>query len=207
MRKFGRCAHRNAGYTLLEVAIAGALMSILTYSLVVASSLGNNSYEAVERATANTREVQEVSESIKQEFKTTNEDNIDIVVLADGNHQVTFQHPLILGGALGWGAYDTSWGPSDDDKNQPGWWIRYTVQTIVNADGDAERCLVREVLDEAFDVQEQDTVATDLRAGNGANPGFQVNQTGDVWAIEMYMEGLLEGSLGAGAMFNVRIRN
>jgi hypothetical protein len=46
-----------------------------------------------------------------------------------------------------------------------------------------------------------------LRAGNGANPGFQVNQTGDVWAIEMYMEGLLEGSLGAGAMFNVRIRN
>ncbi len=207
MKTAKRIRRECSGYTLLEVAIAASLMSILTYSFVVASNMGSNSYRAVERASDSTKKVRDVGESIKQEFMTTDQDNVNIVVLPDGNHQVTFQQPLILAGALTWGAYDATWGPNEVDKNQPDWWIRYTVQDFIGEDGDAQKRLVRQVLDVADIVQEQDTVATNLRSGAGANPGFQVTQTGDVWVIQMYTEGQIEGSLGEGAAFNVRIRN
>lgn len=202
----GMCG-RRAGYTLLEVAIAGCLMSVLTYSFVAASNMGNNSFGAVERAAESTREVREVGDTIKKEFCTTTTDSLDIVVLEDGNHQVTFQQPLVVGGAMSWGAYDATWGPNEDDKNQEGWWIRYTVQDFVNEDGEAQKRLVRQVLNVDSEPQEQETVATNLRTGAGDNPGFQVTQTGDVWVIDVYTEGQVDGSLGEGASFNVRIRN
>ncbi len=106
-----------------------------------------------------------------------------------------------------WGAYDATWGPNPDEESEEDWWIRYTVQDFMDEDAAPRKRLVRQVLNAAMEVQEQDTVATKLRVGTGANPGFHVNQTGDVWVIEVYLEGPLAGSLGEGAAFNVRVRN
>lgn len=206
MRLRKRPAARTAGFSLVEIGMAMGVMGILSYAFISASDMGNSSYQAVAASAAEGRDMRAARTSIASEFRTTDESTVDIVVLADGNHQVTLQQPLVIAGAMSWGAHDPSWGPTEADQNQVGWQVRYMVaQAPVN--GVNQRQLWRQVLDGAGALQEQDMVISGLRSGLVDPPGFQVAQIGDVWEIQVTTEGYRDDSEGRGAEFHVRIRN
>lgn len=195
------------GFSLVEVSIAMTLMAVIGYSFVAASDMGNSSFSAVELATAKGRELRAAGGSLVEEFQVSNPDTVDIVVLGNGYPQVTFQQPLIVNGALLWGAYNPLWGSDADDRNKADWWIRYTVVNTAAAGEDGNMTLMRQVLDENDDLIEQDEVVSHLSSSFAANPGFSVVATGDVWEIQVNTEGYGEGDGGNGGTYNVRMRN
>lgn len=193
---------RRAGFTLVEVTISSGIFLVIAYALAGAVDMGTGSTRTVMEITSQNAELRTSARSMVDELKTTTENQLSVAVLADGNHQVDFRVPILDGADFDWGAFDRSWGPNAADQNQLDWMLRYTVVQV----GD-ERDLVRQVLDEAGDVQEQETLATGLRRGDGANPGFQLNQVGDMWQLTVTTEGKTEGSLGRRTDVHLRLRN
>jgi prepilin-type N-terminal cleavage/methylation domain-containing protein len=200
-------AESKRGFTLVEVSISITLMGILGYSFVAASDMGNNSYRAVQRATTKARQLRAAGASIVEEFQLANPNTVEVVVLADGNHRVTFQQPLVIGGALLWGAYEPKWGSDEAERNQAGWWIRYTVVNTAVGGGNANMTLIRQVLDDGLAVIEQDEVMEQLSSGFALKPGFSVVDAGEVWEIQVNSEGFGGGDGGNGGTYNVRMRN
>jgi hypothetical protein len=130
-----------------------------------------------------------------------------VTTLADGNHEMTFMQPIVAGGVMGWGVFNRAYGPDPEDQNKEDWQIRYTVESIPLGDGDFNRRLVRQILDEESEVQEQEVVIEGLRSGLQNPPGFSVIEVGDVWVVNVHTVGPHENSTGKGAEFHVRMRN
>jgi type II secretory pathway pseudopilin PulG len=197
---------RGAGFTVIELAIATALVAVLGLALISATLMGNNAQVAVSEAVDASQGLRAASVAISGEFKSTDADTITVTALADGNHELSFMVPVVFEGTATWGVYDRSYGQTADEQNKVGWQIRYTVAEV-EVNGVGERQLVRQVLDDLDVVQEQETILRGLREGGGASPGLRVTQAGEMWEIEINTVGYKGDSQGERADFHVRTRN
>lgn len=196
----------NAGFTIVEVAIATAIFAVLGYVLMASTEMGLNSQEAVSTMVERGKAMRSSRSSIGSELKTTSDDTMTVTTLADGNHELSFMVPITQGGTNTWGVYDPSWGPDEDDQNRENWQIRYTVGSWT-VNGTPTRSLIRQVIDEAGDVQEKELVASGLKKGTTQPPGFSVLAAGDMWEIQINKENHAGEASGEGVSFYVRTRN
>ena len=190
-----------AGYTLLEIMIALSIFSVLGYALMSALAISSGTQKAVNGASEDNRLLRAVTAQLTNEFRLTRDDLIAITVLADQNHEVTFQLPILVLGAAAWGVPGTDL-PGTQTPDAANWSLRYTVAAVVE-NGQQNRRLIRQVLDETQTIRSQEVVADWLRAGNDTWPGFNVVQTGDVWDITLSMT----DTTGGRAELHVATRN
>lgn len=208
MRPLGlRVAARRRGLTLLEMAIAVSIFTTLGLSLFTVVDTARRSQEAVSAGIANNEELRKAFSSIAEELQCTRESLVEVVVLADRNHQVTFQMPIELGGVMGWGVDERSLGTTEAEQVRPGWYLRYTVVQEVDPTGYVNHVLRRQVLDDAFAVQLEETIAEGLNEGDDDDPGFTVARAGEMWEVSFSTDGHGTGTNGRKAVFHVATRN
>lgn len=196
----------RAGLTLVESMVGVTLFAILGYALSVAVSIGNESQQTVLDVAAEDRMLRGSTMTMRRELRTARDNDIDIFVLPDGNHQVTFMMPIDVAGIAQWGVYDRMLGPDEATQNMPNWTVRYTVIDVVDAGGAINKQLVRQIRDDGLVVQRQRVLAQGLRAGGVAPAGFRMVQVGDVWEVSLSTNGV-DGQAGIRTVFHVQTRN
>ena len=198
--------HARSGLSLVELTISLFVFSIVGYSLVGIVQVGRRSTETVSSAAVQLREMRETHSTLSNELQLASDGNILIEDLPDENHQVTFMHRIESGGNLEWGVFDKSLGANDDEQNRVGWSFRYTVSFGLDAEGEASRQLVRQLIDENGDIQDQEVVLDHINAGNALTPGFRVVRAGDMWEVRIGTDSTV-GAPNQEMMFHVRTRN
>jgi hypothetical protein len=208
MNRAGLSASRSrAAFTVLELAIAAGIMGVLGYSLSLAVKMSRDSQQTVSRVARESRSTRESIAQLIQDVRESTNGRITVTVLADNNHEVTLQQPIDVAGAMVWGVFDRTLGPTDAEWSRQDWFVRYTVRSVVGPTGAQMRQLVRRILDDGFVVQREEVLVEDLRSGNDVPPGFQMVQAGDVWEITLTTEGESANSSGKLSEFHVRPRN
>ena len=201
-----RAGARDSGYTLLEMAISVTIFAIVGFGLVRAVDMGKGSQRAVaERVEANAQ-MRSVRSLIAEDLSLSDDDNISVEVLPDGNDQLSVMQPIVSGGDLTWGVFDMSLGDTDEDRNREDWKIRYTVDSVVAAWG-TNRRLLRQIVDDLDVVQQSEVVLEGLRHGAGDPRGFSIAKSGDMWDVQITMSGESHGAHTQGVSFHVRTRN
>lgn len=200
-----RHGSRRAGFTVLEVTIAATIFAVLGYVLLRSSEMGHDSHEAVANMIDRSANLRAGRSEITNDLMTASGDSITVTTLADGNHSLTFMMPISVGGVNTWGVYDRSLGSTEDEQNKEDWSLRFTVEEYV-IDGEESHGLVRQILDDAGDIQKEELVIQGVHSG-GATPGFSVVQTGDLWEVQINQVGHGEDSTGQGTSFYVLVRN
>lgn len=198
--------HRQGGFSLLELMISLSIFGVIGYGLIEAVEMGGNSQEAVADAVESNEGMRSANSILSSELKLSSDDNITVVLLDDGNDQVTFMHPVQVAGVLDWGVFDATLGATEEEQNRPDWMIRYTVDTVVQGTT-VNRRLVRQVLDDLDVIQSTEVVLEGLRRGDAEPRGFSVRRAGDMWEIQVTVAGATEGSNGQGEVFHVKTRN
>lgn len=207
MRMLRRNQRRNRrGFSLIEVTMAVSIFGVIGYGLFAAVDAGNNSQRAVASMVSRTQSMRAANATLAAELKLGTDSSIDVVVLPDNNHQLTFMHPIELAGALGWGVFDPTLGPTEAEQNRTDWKIRYTVDSVI-VGGVTNRRLLRQVLDDTGAIQDTDVLVEGLQDGAAVNPGFSVTRAGDMWAVQVTLAGATGGSNGGGVSFHVKTRN
>jgi prepilin-type N-terminal cleavage/methylation domain-containing protein len=192
----------RSGLTLIELTVAMTIFAVLGYSLMSALSLSNNSRAAVEGMVEENEELRAGAGAVTDDLRVSSDARIDIAELADENHEVTLQLPIVIGGVLDWGVPAHAVGAPGATDHQD-WVVRYTVSTGVDEHGAPERALVRQLVDAAGLVQKQEELVHGLTKGSDASPGFRLEKTGDVWEVTLSTE---KGA-GKKEVFHVHSRN
>lgn len=193
---------RNAGFSLLEVTLASSIFMIIGYVFASAITMGTSSQRLVMQSAEDSESLREATSALRSELKITNDDMVGVTALAGGNHQLAFQVPIELGGAVLWGAEHEDIGPDPIE----GWQVCYTVNEEV-VGGETERTLVRQILDDEGNVQVEEAVVSGLGSGAEDPAGFQVQKSGDMWVVTLSLEGQMEGVRGRSSEFHVKTRN
>lgn len=195
-------AQGRSGLTLIELTVAMTIFAVLGYSLMSALSLSNNSRAAVEDMVEENEELRAGAGAVTDDLRLSSDARVDIAELADENHEVTIQLPIVIGGALDWGVPAHEVGAPGATDHQD-WVVRYTVATGTDEHGEVERTLVRQLVDSAGEVQKQEELVHGLTKGSDASPGFRLEKTGEVWEVTLSTE---RGS-GKKEVFHVHSRN
>lgn len=194
----------RAGFTLLELMITVAILGLVATAAMETISGSTSSSRSVTTAVLENASLRDSGKLISQELRSAGGGRFDVVVLADGNHELTFQVPVTVAGVAEFGVYDRRLGADEAAWNRADWSLRYTV--VPGNDG--TRLFVRQVLDELDVVQRQTTLSSDLRAGNVNPPGFQVVDQGDVWEVVIATESASAiGGEAGGMKLHVRTQN
>lgn len=188
---------RRAGFSLVETVIAMGGFLVVAYALVVTLDIGRDTEQLVRTGAVQNREIRAASRRLVDELRSSRDSAISVTTLADGNHELTFMVPIQLAGVNSWGVYDRSLGSDEASQNHEDWQIRYTV--------DAQGRLVRQLIDEQAAVQTQAVVAQ--LATSDAAPGFQVEDSGDVWVITITRASSSTQGSGEVEVFHVQTRN
>lgn len=192
------------GLTLLELMIAVSILALVATASMEMIGTSTQSSAQVGTSVRENAEMREGTRRLREELRGAGGGRFDVVALADGNSELTFQVPITSGGVAGWGVYDRFLGPTEDEWNRVDWSLRYTVVP----DGNGGRQLVRQVLNELDEVQRQSVLVTDLRAGNIEPPGFRVADVGDVWEVIVTAESRSTiGGESGGTRIHVRTQN
>ncbi len=161
-----RPVNRAHGFTLLEVAVALAILAIIAvaFGQVVISSTNSMDYLVAD----NTID-QEIKRGLTMVLNELRQSSNAVITLDTSNSNfdiVTFQTPNTYGGSIDWGAADSTgtWNAN--------WSVRYTV---------ANGQLVRRALNALNNQFGSDEVLVrSLDSANGTVKGFQVTQNGPV---------------------------
>lgn len=196
----------TTGFSLVETAIAVSMFSVIGLGLFAAVDTSNNSQRAVSQAVAIGKDFRATNAVLAGELKLAADNNITVVVLPDANDQVTFMHPVVNAGVLGWGVFDSSFGTTEAEQNRVDWKLRYTVDSVVEG-GVTNRRLVRQVLDDLDAIQSSEVLLEGLADGLGNPRGFSVARAGDMWEVQVTLAGATEGGHGGGSDFHVKTRN
>ncbi len=202
-----RARHARAGFTLIEVSLALVLFTAIGYGLVVATSAGHDTQAELLRVASENRSLRDSSDRLVEELRTCAATSITVTTLQNGNSELTFQQPIVVGTTLDWGVFDPALGPTEAEQNQPGWSVRFTVTDAVHPDGSIDRQLRRQVLDAGGAVQQDELVLGNLSIGMGPNAGFTVTQTGVVWEVRVQQTGHQQAAHGEELLFHVQPRN
>ena len=197
----------RAGFTLLESMVAITLFAIIGYALTVAVSIGNHSQKMVLNMASEDRSFRSATMKLMQELRATRDDRIVVTDLGDGTSQLDFPQPIDNAGVADWGVYDRTLGTTAALQNRPNWFVRYTVRDVVAGNGNVDKQLVREVVDDLAVVQKLKVLVHGLRPGNVAPAGFQVIQQGAVWQVTLSTNSQGEGQAGIRTVFHVQTRN
>lgn len=197
----GKASQR--GFTLLEVMIAAAILSVVGLGLTQGLQLANQTNDTVQDRSDQNRELRKAVELLRAELKSTRSDLLNIVADGDGNHQVSLQVPVDGLGATSWGAYDRKLGSTPAEQQREDWIIRY----LALPDADGGRDLVRQVIDDTGAIRLQETLVRGLLDPNDPDgPSFLVQATGEVWETRLATKhGAADGSRIDS--FHVRLRN
>ncbi|MFT7670479.1 MAG: type II secretory pathway pseudopilin PulG [Planctomycetota bacterium] len=198
-------AKTSSGFTILEMVVAATIFGGLSYVLLIATKMGTDSQRTVTEAVARSKKLRAVSDSLANELVTTTADLMTMTVEAGGCTELSFMAPITLAGLETWGVHDRMYGPDDDDQNKVDWRIRYTVKDLGDA-GHLSRTLVRQILNAADEVQEEEAVIDDLTTGVNP-PAFVVEQSGAMWEITITKAGNDPNDAGEETTFYVRTRN
>ena len=202
-----RGSRGTAGFTLVEMIVAGSLFGLIGYGLLRAVDMGSGSQRSVMRVASENSTLRRASSRLRDEMRDCSESSLTITPLEGGNHQLEFMLPIEAGGAPEWGVYDFSLGPDEEARNKANWKVRYTVAAAGAGPDPLERRLVRQLVDEAGVVQREEVVAKGLRSGEVDPPGFSVGQEGDMWVVTLTTVGHVSDGDGRGTVFHVRPRN
>jgi prepilin-type N-terminal cleavage/methylation domain-containing protein len=197
-----RALGRRAGLTLIELMVALTIFSVLGYSLLSALSLSNNSRAAVENMVEENEELRAGAGALSEDLRLSSESRIAITSLADENHQLSLQLPIVVGGDLDWGVPGSDFS-APGAADQEDWLVRYTVKVDPGGADGPTRSLVRQILDDAGTIHEQQTLVHDLTQGTDTSPGFHVEKTGEVWEVTLSTD---KGA-GKSEVFHVYSRN
>jgi hypothetical protein len=185
MKRIQSCTVRGRrGFTLLETTVSLGVFLVLSYSLVVTLDMATDSQSAVTARSSEVRSARATHAHFADELRQADPDDVLITQLADGNHEVSFRQPIMVGGAAVWGVFDISLGANEDERSREDWRVRYTVESA-SENGVTVRTLVRQIIDDAGDFVSEQTVARGLNSGTLAAPGFQVTRVGDVWRVQL----------------------
>ncbi len=196
-------SHGKAGFTIIELGISTSIFLVIATVLLGAIRMGNSSTNTVMQVTTTSAELRRATKALQDELGTTTEAELTIAVLPDGNHQVDFRVPVLNGANFDWGVFSSAYGPTPAEQNRVDWSLRYTVDLV---DG-TNRRLLRQVLDDAGVLQEQQVLVEGLRRGDAADPGFQLVQVGDIWELTVTTVGATANTNGRMIQFHVRLRN
>lgn len=203
-----RLATGTAGLSLLELVIALSIFTTLGLSLYTVVDSAKRSHQAVTHGVAENEKLRSSVSSLADELKSTSTGLMTIVELADGNDQITFQMPIEVAGEPVWGVEERELGESAEEWVRENWFVRYTVEPQQpDATGYVNRVLLRQVLDDAGDVQLEQTISEGLNTGTATNPGFTVTQVGDMWEVCFSTDGHATNTSGRKAVFHVATRN
>lgn len=183
-RKHLCSVRRRGGFTLLETTVSLGVFLVLSYSLVVTLDMATDSQSAVTARSSEVRSARAAHAHFADELRQADPDDVQITVLPDGNHQVSFRQPIMVGGAAVWGVFDISLGGNEDERSREDWRLRYTVESA-SENGETVRTLVRQIVDDAGQFVSERTVARGLNNGDLAAPGFRVTRVGDVWRVQL----------------------
>lgn len=200
-------ASREAGLSLLEIVIALSIFTTLGLSLYTVVDSARRSHRAVTDGIAENEKLRKAVSGFADELKSTSAALMTITPLADQNDEVTFQLPIEVGGVPVWGVEERAFGGPAENWVRADWSVRYTVEPRPDATGYVNRVLLRQILDDAGDVQLEETVAEGLNPGTAANPGFTVTQAGDMWEVCFSTDGHATDTNGRKAVFHVATRN
>lgn len=195
------------GFSLLEYTIALVLVTTLGYSLVLTLGVGHLMERTVIQVAEENREFRKAVNTLTEELRTSRDSTVSIQTLSDGNHQIRFMMPIVVGGVTSWGVHDRTLGSDPASQDVPGWSVRYTVRDQPTGNGTATKQLVRQILDAALVVQKENVLATGLRSGAANPPGFRVVKNGSIWEVTLTTEGLVSEKTILGGVFHVRTRN
>lgn len=190
------------GFTLVELAVALTIFTVLGYSLISALRLSDNSRTAVADMVEQNEQLRAGAGDLSDALRLSTESRVTITNLADENHELTLQLPVVVGGALGWGvpaSYLSTAGATDQEN----WSLRYTVIVDAGGTGSGERSLVRQVLDDGGALVDSLVLVKGVLPGDGGMPGFEVEKTGDVWEVTLS----LDKGTGKSEVFHVFPRN
>ena len=190
------------GLTLIELMVALTIFTVLSYSLMSALSLSNNSRAAVENMATENEELRSGVGALSDDLRLTSESRVAITLLPDENHQVELQLPIVVAGNLGWGVPGSDLSaPGAPDKQD--WLVRYTVEVDPGGAQGPQRTLVRQVVDDTGKIVEGLVLVHDLTKGTSASPGFHIEKTGEVWEVTLSTD---KGA-GKSEVFHVYSRN
>jgi prepilin-type N-terminal cleavage/methylation domain-containing protein len=190
------------GLTLIELIVALTIFTVLAYSLMSALSLSNNSRAAVENMVEENEELRAGVGALSEDLRLSSEARITITELADENHQLELQLPIVVGGALDWGVPGNQL-PTPGAVAEQDWLVRYTVDVDPGGADGPERTLVRQVVDDAGKIVAEEVLVHDLTKGTSASPGFHIEETGEVWEVTLSTD---KGA-GKSEVFHVYSRN
>ncbi len=187
MKAARRVPARARGYTIVETVVAATIFSVVGYALLMAVRLGAGSQQEVIRVATESQSLRESIRALTVELRQTNDSQITVTALGDGNSELTFRHGIEIAGNYTWGVHDTSLGTDVEAQTKEGWSVRYSVTESV-ADGVTTRQLVRQLLDEDGALQQEDVLVRGLCSGTADSPGFLVEDGGAVWVLTISVE-------------------
>ena len=172
----------RCGMTVVEMSISLMIFAVLGGAVLQTVDLSHDSHSAVADVVADNETLREAAKSLGLDLRLSADTRITVTQLADENHEVTFQVPVLDGNVLSWGVSADYLGLGEGDEVD--WSLRYTVE-----EANGERTLVRQILDDADVLQIEEVIAEGLRSGAEDPPGFQVEQIGDIWEITLSIDG------------------
>lgn len=197
----GKASQR--GFTLLEVMIAAAILSVVGLGLTQGLQLANQTNDTVQDRSTQNRQTRKGLDLLRNELKSTRESLLSIVTESSGNHRLTFQVPVDGSGVTSWGVYEKTLGPDNASQNREGWELRYAV--VPDVQGTPQ--LVRQIVDDGGALQAQRTLINGLVGSDDpAGPAFTLQATGSVWELRL----VTRPNPNDGAQidtFHVRLRN
>lgn len=190
--------NRRAGFSLLELTIATMIFLVVGLALKDTVLMADRSQSAVFEGAKTNRELRAASRRLARELRSARGSLLTVETLPNGCAQATFMTPIVVGG-------NDDWGVEDDfltgGQPQADWSLRYTVVD------DGDRRLIRQVLDDAQVVQDQQVVLAGLSTDPNT-PGFTLAQTGDVWEVALVLDGQGDDDeTGKQLDFHLRMRN
>jgi hypothetical protein len=197
--KRARTPKARGGYTLLELTISTVLLASLGYSVSLGVKMGQESNATVNRISSESRATRKSISSLADDVRGCSNSRITVTTDVAGNSRVQLMQPIVVASALVWGVYDRRLGRDEDTWNRQDWTVVYTV--------DGQNRLVRRIVDLDGVTQIEDVLADGVRAGNLANPGFRVAQSGDVWEVNIAKSHGVNDEGTSASGFHVRTRN
>ena len=161
------------GFSMVEIVIAVALSVLVCLAAVAMVSVSRNGHERAISAVRTTGQMRESSLCMREDIaQSSNAGRFFVTTAGDGNQVIRMQRPITLpGGVTSWGADDPSLPL--EQRQRDGCWTTYEVVTR-----DADRLLVRRVVDSMGAIVGELVMARGVAAGS-ANPlGLRVDTIG-----------------------------
>ena len=190
----------RAGFTLTELLIVGAVLSVVLGGMLVTLVNGQASYLFLETSVQVQEEARRAFDAMVREIREAG--SVTLVTLLGGNSALDFQIPLGYNLTLnGCAASSICWGAFDGaNQPQPGWHVQYHVETPTGQQAQ----LVREVLNNEGTSQLKRVLTTLV---DGSATTFAI--TGDIVTINLQLStphnALLPGGVQSSAPLTAKI--